>query len=190
MKQAILLITCVVLFSVNSSAQDSAQIKKTNPIIYAEVVLGYARTKIGYLEAGAAVNYQFKKNLLTVRSTIIFSFNPDQYQEHAVLYGRRYIKGERSLSYSLGASWNRTDLYDYSTFNTTKKKDVFLGVPFELNIKWFDEKKEKATILSYFPFGKQIAFGGGAGFKIQGNISKHSYVALGLVIGFGFHKQY
>ncbi|RYY05778.1 MAG: hypothetical protein EOP43_08105 [Sphingobacteriaceae bacterium] len=190
MKTVVILMICIISFSGDLHAQDSAKIQKTNPIIYVEAGLGYAQTKIGYIEAQAAANYQFNKNLITARSTVIFSLNQDQSQEHAILFGRRYINGERSLSYSLGASWNRVDIYNYSSFNVTKRNEIYLGLPFEVAITWFNERKEKANVLGYFPFGKPFALGGGAGFKILGNLSSHSYIAIGFVIGFGFYKHY
>ncbi len=190
MKQSILLIAIVGFSLFKTFGQDSTHTKKTNPIIYAEVVLGYAPKTRTNIELGASINYQLQKTLLTLRSTALTHFlDHDLYQEHGVLFGRRFIKDGSSLSYSLGVSWNRTDLYrdEYSAILT---KDVFIGVPFELNIKWFDEKKEKYRILGIFPVGKPFAFGVSEGFKIQGNMSKNSYVAFGVVFGFGFHKHY
>ncbi len=201
MKRAILLITFVAFSVFKTFGQDSTQTKKTNPIIYAEFLFGYARTDVDNFEFGSAVNYQSKKSLFTARATANIPasdilFNPNSYVEYAVLYGRRFIHSGHSLSYSAGISWNKKDFYSeginygYHSNYHFDKKEIFLGLPFEFNVQWFDAKKEKYRVLGIFPVGKPFAFGGGGGFKIQGNVSKHSYVALGLVLGFGFYKHY
>ncbi len=191
MKQTVLLITCIVSFILKSYGQDSTKFKKTNPIIYADVALGYAPKTRTNIEFGTSVNYQIQKNLFTLRATALIHFlDQDEYGELGLLYGRRFINGGRSLSYSIGVSYNETYLYDFSTYNYPLQREVFIGVPFELNIKWFDEKKEKYRILGIFPVGKPFAFGASEGFKISGSISKNSYVAFGVVFGFGFHKSY
>lgn len=190
-KKAFLLLAFVVFSILKTVGQDSAKTKNTNPIIYAELILGYAPKTRTNIELAASINYQLKKSLFTLRATGLTHFlDNDQYGELGVLYGLRFINGGRSLSYSIGVSYNETYLYDFSTYNYPLRREVFMGVPFEFNIKWFDEKKEKYRILGIFPVGKPFAFGTSDGFKIQGNLSKNSYIAFGIVLGFGFHKQY
>ncbi|RYY06673.1 MAG: hypothetical protein EOP43_05630 [Sphingobacteriaceae bacterium] len=123
-----------------------------------------------------------------MRTTVLTRIlDQDEYAEVGLLYGRRSIETDRSLSYSIGISYNQTYFYN---FNYGIQKNTFVGIPFEFNIKWFDSEKEPIRILGIFPVSKPFAFGASEGFKIQGNISKNSYVALGLVLGFGFHKHY
>lgn len=60
-KKASLLIAFVVLSILKTVGQDSAKTKNTNPIIYAELILGYAPKTRTNIELAASINYQLKK---------------------------------------------------------------------------------------------------------------------------------
>jgi hypothetical protein len=63
-------------------------------------------------------------------------------------------------------------------------------LPIELNFKWFKSKKKRYRIYGIIPVGEPTSFGRNFGFKLVGNISKNSFVGLGIVYGFGIHKKY
>ena len=190
-----LLVCVLTTFFLN--AQDSTKVKKTNPIVFAEVVLGSAVGNAHGSTWGFTANYQNKKELYTLRFInqtklnfegfflIIPIYNSElNIYELSSMYGRRKIIDNKSLSYSVGLSYNFVDIKNVANTN-------YFGVPFEMNIKWF--KKKKKRFRSYFgliPIGKPSSFGRSLGFKLYGNIGKFSYVGLGLNYGFGFHKLY
>jgi len=164
------------------------------PIIYAELFGGGYGGESGGILWGSEVNYQIKKNLLTLRYTKINDIgfsnelfavlvplpvpvtNTNAYaDEVSLLYGRRKIINGHSISLSIGPSYNFYSLNNID--NSEKQKVRAFGAAFETNIKWF--KKEKKN-----PFG----FSYGA--KLSGNISKNYYIGLSAVVGLGWHKKY
>ncbi|WP_419803559.1 hypothetical protein [Mucilaginibacter sp.] len=203
MKQ-LLIILCVVRFSVKPIfAQDSV---KTNPIIFAELYFGGAVAGLTGLETGGSLNYQFKNSLLTFRASNLSNLdinilapiipipiitNRNYTNELDLLYGLRHIKSGYSVSFSVGVSYNYhvEKTYDNS-YNLTKKSDSYAGLPFELNFKLFKKNKSRYRVYYVFPVGKPTGFGRSFGLKISGNASKYSYVAIGLVLGLGYHKHY
>lgn len=192
MKRLIVVATTLVLSLLHVRAQDTI---KTNPIIYTESLFGYSPLGAKGVDFGLSLSYQFKKSLFTVRgNTIADNFgilSDNAYGEIALLYGLRFIRSGHSLSTSIGISKNEHDeLYTVGMFGTDVKNDFYWAIPYELNIKWFNKEKEKVAILGLFPIGNVTAFGGGAGFKLHGNVSKNPYLALAFVGGFGFHKRY
>lgn len=183
------------------SQNDSIQ--KTNPIIYFEVSAGIARLNSNVTaNVNFASIFQKNKNLFTVRfseSSVIngrlFIFFPIVVQEtinseFAFLYGRRWLQDNSSTSLSLGVSYN--DFKDEFDLNADSYSinSTHIGFPFEANIKWFKSRKKRVRIYGLLPVGKPTGLGGAFGFKLSGNISSKSYVSLGLVYSFGFHKQY
>ena len=183
----------------------SQKIKKSNPIIYLEESLGGAFGSAGGFGLGLGLNYQAKQHLFTIRyvgtSRIRISIAApivpipilkvkNSLEEVALLYGLRFIDGGEGYSFSLGASWN--DYYQYfdRRGNVDQKNDTYFGVPFEANMKWFKGKKERFRIYGLIPVGKPTALGGSIGFKLFGNVSRHSYAGIGLSFGIGYHKVY
>ena len=184
--------------------------QKTNPIIYGELGLGYAQdfsNKGGLINFGE-VNYEQNKNLFSARYSEIYEFNLEaaviapfivfpiiatevDYNEIALLYGRRFTESNFSYSFSAGISTNQY-IQKIKNENNEWIKDQsnFIGVPFELNIKWFKSAKSPYTIYGIIPVGKPTGIGNSIGFKLLGNISKHSYAAIGVVFGIGYHKEY
>lgn len=168
--------------------------EKPNPVLYVE---GFAGGFLGKVFLwGFEPNYQFKNHLISFRYSEIAKVRWEEkptlfslviieetMYEYSFLYGRRYIKkAGYSLSISTGISYNRH--IDYS-----EKTDVhYAGLPFEVNIKWFKSRKK-----IFYKAGQAFrspAFGAGAGFKLTGNLSKESYVGVGLVFSLGTHKVY
>ncbi|WP_374445460.1 hypothetical protein [Epilithonimonas sp.] len=192
----------IFIFSLVSS-------QKTNPIIYADLGIGYARdlTKNGGILQYGSLNYQNKKNLFTFRYSEInqlgVSFlnmgllalpilsNDIKMEEIALLYGRRYIDDNFSYSFSAGLSTNNyIQKLKTEDNNYYKDRSRYIGIPLEFGIKWFKKDKSPYRIYELIPVGRPTGFGNSIGFKLLGNISKHSYVGLGVDFGIGYHKEY
>jgi len=199
----------LLLFSLSLSfSQERDTIpKQSNPILYSELIMGYAVGNGKGFTIGGTANYQIKNDLFTLRylhqtvigvDTAVLGFtvlplltNELKIHEVSILYGKRYIKNGHSFSFSGGLSTNY-DVYEIKN-NTikTKTSSQFIGFPFELNIKWFkNEKKRFRAYYGLIPIGKSTSFGRSFGFKLYGNIGRLSYVGLGINYGFGWHKKY
>jgi hypothetical protein len=200
-KKVFIFIFFLMSFFQIMSQNDSIQ--KTNPIIYFEASAGVARLNS---DISTNVNftgiYQKNKDLLTFRfseSSVIngrlIIFFPIVVQEtinseFAFLYGRRWLQDNSSTSLSIGVSYNDfKDEFDLN-IDSYSINSNHIGLPFEANIKWFKSRKKRIRIYGLVPVGKPTSLGGAFGFKLSGNISSKSYVSLGLVYSFGFHKQY
>ncbi len=120
--------------------------------------------------------------------------------EIALLYGKRYVKRGHSYSFSAGVSYNSLDIEIVNTISATatnqfsetrvSENDNYIGVPLEVNIKWFKKKKSPYRVLELFPVGEDTAVGNSIGVKLFGTISKSSVIGVGLTIGIGSHKYY
>ena len=199
MKKLLLFTILFLLFNYNSVAQD-----KTNPIVYVETILGYSNGGYKGLTGGGNLNYQYKNNLFTARLLELSNYRKDgtfiiipvytlieRIREYGFLYGKRIIEGNTSYSYSAGISLvDREYLDDTSTTILKYDTNQTFGFPFELNIKWFNSKKERYRIYEIIPVGKPTAFANSIGFKFYGDISKKSFIGLGLTFGLGWHKNY
>jgi hypothetical protein len=194
-----------ILYSLNGFSQDS--LKKTNPIIYFETCFSLPLNELG-VQLNLDLNYQVKGNLYTLRfvgaayfdvGTVALS--PVNYfptisgkgglEEYGVLYGRRFIEGGQSFSFSAGLSLNDRTGYTAGMNNQQRHyESYYIGIPFEVNWLAFKGRKRKYHIYSIIPVGKPTAFGNSIGFKISGNASQHGYVALCLIYGIGYHKAY
>ncbi|WP_395061798.1 hypothetical protein [Flavobacterium sp.] len=188
------------LFSINiCNAQN-----KSNPIVFAEMVLGYSNGSSKGITGGATLNYQSKNNLFTYRYLELsenrkegsFFFLPvyievENVREQALMYGKRIIEGTTSYSYSAGIAYvDREFLVDNTNGTLKYDSTQSIGFPFELNIKWFNSEKERYRIYELFPIGKPISFANSLGFKFYGDISKTTFVGLGITFGLGWHKNY
>ncbi len=206
MKKTIIIL--ITFFSLNIYSQEKT--KNNEPIIFGEIIFGGAREikgKGGFL-LGGELNYQFKSNLFSIRyiehiqleldALFLSPFTPIpiikekiDHKEIGLLYGKRWIYNGSSLSISGGLSLN-----NYSNKITDENneriniKNNYIGFPFEVNFKWFKTKKKRYRIYGIIPVGKPTSFGRNFGFKLVGNISKNSFVGLGIVYGFGIHKKY
>ncbi len=207
------------LFSLSILSQEKINEQrkaKSNPVIYADLILGPSMelSGAGTLFIGGALNFQNKNDLFSLRyienadlKTTWFVFFPifitrSTNNEMALLYGKRFINDNKSYSFSGGLSYNNYEKYSYDYNNNTLLSNVpanqittssenFLGFPFEAEVRWFNSQKERYRIFyGLIPIGKPTSFGRSFGFKILGNISKQSYVGAGLIFGLGLHKQY
>lgn len=178
--------------------------EKSNPILFAEYYFGPAFGDSGGFSNGASLNYQTRENLFTLRYTnnvqlegkFLFFLFPafevvEQTDEFGVLYGRRKIYGNHSFSYSAGIAYVKHKEF-INLENDVRNFEVQdgVGVPFEMNIKWFNAEKKRYRIYCIVPVGKPTAFSRSIGFKLYGNISKNSFIGLGINYGFGWHKNY
>ncbi len=209
MKIKLLYFTLLLFWHWSGSAQDSLKVTnpKTNPILFFEGSGGYSGGKSDGWTATLSLNYQYKKNLFTARylglvdlhldpnqSYILFVPNYRQSEtidELSVLYGRRYIYDNKSISFSLGiGSVRQRKVIDPDESVYVWKENRGLGVPFEFNIKWFKRVKKPIMIYWFIPVGPPTSFGGSIGFKFAGTVGKTSYVGLGMTYSYGWHKNY
>ncbi len=181
-----------------------------NPIIYGEFFIGGAGEfgENSGVALGGTVNYQLHKGLFTFRYSFFNQLEGDAVlvtpfiavpvirekannNEFGLMYGPRWVFGNSSLSLSGGISLNGIKIrYEDIEGNSYRETESFVGFPFEINFKWFKSEKRPYRIFWFFPVGKPTSFGRGFGFKLFGNISNHSYIGLGLVLGIGAHKNY
>ncbi|MFH6996105.1 hypothetical protein [Flavobacterium sp. FlaQc-48] len=196
----------ILLLSGSIHAQQNNDVEtteKTNPILYGEIFGGLTGMKHFGFSGGAELNYQYKKSLFSLRYANVVGYisndiNPffplptyyksDDNSEYAVLYGRRWMSERRSFSVSAGISCNNLDskrrIVDEAeeTYTYIRNYETFYGVPFEANYKWFyKRKKSKLVYNALIP---------SIGVKLLGNISKNSYIGVGVSIGFGFAREY
>ncbi len=146
-------------------AQDSLKtiMPKTNPIVFFEGSGGYSGGKSDGWTGILSLNYQYKKNLFTARylGLVDYHIDPDQgfviffpnyrkaetIDELSLLYGRRYIYGNKSISFSVGiGSVRQRKAINPEESDYIWEENRSLGVPFEFNIKWFKRRKEPIRI--------------------------------------------
>ena len=184
--------------------------QKVNPIIFIELGTGYANdfTNKGGLNQFGELNFETNKILFSVRFSELYQFGLDillitpitpipvialevEYNEIAFLYGRRYTKNNFAYSFSGGISTNKY-IQGFKNENNEwfQEKKNFIGFPFEFNVKWFKNNKSKYKIYEIIPVGKETGLGNSIGFKLLGNISQHSFIGVGIVMGIGYHKEY
>lgn len=213
--KAAFILFAFLYLTLNAIAQDSLNVDtprrlkqtKTNPIIFSDFHFGWAFLGADGLYGGFNINYQYKKNLFTLRYNAIADLagrdpqlrklqiiaieDQGHYQEYGMLYGRRYLTNTRGLSFSAGASFNyRVRKYPNAGSSKTITYDYYPGLPFELNVNWFKGRKRRFRIYHIIPVGEPTAFGASIGFKLHGNVSKNPYLALGIVYGLGMFKHY
>jgi len=213
MKLLLTVITFLLATTWRCTAQDTTNttpppIVITNPIIYGDVAAGVGIAGAKGPQISTSLNYQFNRNLFIARFVAIADLdlnatslgpfvalsgikNNGYLLEYALLYGQRFVKNGHAFSVSLGASAN-TRVFKFTDNNNQKQRieEHYIGLPFELNIMWFKATKRRFRIYHIIPVGRPTGFGGSIGFKFAGNISQHSYAALGLVYGLGYHKHY
>jgi|TARA_B110000967_G_scaffold207902_1_gene258465 hypothetical protein len=179
--------------------QDSLVVKE-NPIIFGDILLGYANTGKSAVTVGLNINYQSKNDLFTFRTSETTSIDKIEWflfipifkvtnttTEYAALYGKRYIEDGTAYHFSGGISYNIKE----DVNGNLKTRDTFIGFPVEAGISWFKSEKKRFRVFSgLIPVGKPTSFGRSIGIKLYGNIAKRSYVGLGLTFGLGWHKIY
>jgi len=186
----------------HSQEDSNIEYSKTNPILYADMLLGVGTGVTG----GGSLTYQHQKEVFTFRynehtsfeksvtrlgSAVAFpSFKTTSVnQEFALMYGRRLINYGHSLRLSVGVSYNRFENYQVRSDQRGRITDN-VGMPFEFAIRWFKKEKRKHRIYMILPVGKPTSFSRSIGFKFYGNISNGGFVGVGVVYGFGWHKKY
>lgn len=199
MKKKALILGFMLFIGMNCFAQE----EKTNPIVYAEIIIGYSNGSSKGVTSGGTLNYQRKNNLFSYRYLELSKirrqetqFLPDYIQiesvrEQALLLGKRIVEDNLSYSFSAGIAYvDREFLIDDTNGVLKYNNTQSIGFPFELNIKWFNAKKEPFRIYEMIPVGKPTSFANSIGFKFYGNVSKTSFVGLGITFGLGWHKNY
>ncbi|WP_242927638.1 hypothetical protein [Pontibacter vulgaris] len=198
-----LILACWLCLGVRAAY--AQQTEKTNPIIFADTYVGFAGGRAGGFAVGAGLNYQVNRHVFALRyggavglgtGAILMGMMAlptirveRESSEIAAMYGWRFIKDNRSLSFSLGASHNRHTFYPAD--DSPERKYVYLGLPFEVDLKIFKSNKDRFRILyGLVPIGKPTAFSRSIGFKFFGNVSRNSYAGLGITFGLGMHKTY
>ena len=156
------------------------------------------------------LNYQFgKTDLITFRTAAIigtsreyaalspviilpFLVQREVQTEYGLLYGKRWTYGNYSLSGSAGVSHFNRKYFGIGKETVDELYENYFGVPFEFNIKFFKENKQRfRAYYGLMPIGKKkVSFGRSVGFKLTGNIAKHSNLGIGINYGFGWHKKY
>lgn len=170
--------------------------------------MGGSKGKAGGFSGGGELNYQVGRSLFSARvvgnlklGAKAINLSPftaiptidrkSASEEYSALYGLRVVRNGHSLSVSTGISHNSfTEWHQDESNESFKVSSSYAGVPFELNVKWFKAEKRRFRIYGLIPVGKKTSFGGSLGFKLFGNISKHSYAGLGATYGLGYHKKY
>lgn len=186
------------VFSQNDSIRRKDTINKS-PILYGDISYGISREFNDGVKfmLGASFTYQYKNKIFSLRYVennemkTVFILIPvvvNKSKEYAFLYGKRWIEHDMSYSFSAGLSTANYSVYERDEIISSED---YLGVPFEINIKWFKSEKQRFGLLyGIIPIGNSTAFGRSYGFKIVGNLSKRSYVGIGVVFGLGVHKRY
>jgi hypothetical protein len=199
MKKFVLILFLFVFQNIGTAQTTDSIItpKKQNPIIFADVNFGALRSSYVTLAVSGSLNYQNKNDLFTARilgyTKVKFYFlvvpvTSELTTEYAFMYGKRYINSGESYSFSGGLAILQQKKYDD---NLVISQEDYFGFPFELNYRFFNKKRERFRIIYHLiPVGKPIAFGRSIGFKLYGNISKRSFVGIGISLGLGFHKKY
>lgn len=178
--------------------------ENSNPIVFADLIIGYSNGSSKGMTGGASINYQTKNNLFTyrfievseIRYEGILIFIPilttvETIKENAFLFGKRIVEDNMSYSYSVGISYvEREFLVDSSNNVLRYDSSENIGLPFEFNIKWFNSKKERYRIYQLIPVGNPTSFANSIGFKFYGSISKTSFFGVGITFGLGWHKNY
>jgi hypothetical protein len=198
MIKKLLKIVFVLVLSNSIYAQETTKdvviiIQKKSPIIYAEVFGGFSVMRHFGFAGGGELNYQYKKNLFTLRyshesgyveqDSVVTFLNVEDNDEYAILYGRRWLTKNHSFSVSVGVNSNNLKFTNRDfEYNRSYQYKRFYGVPFEANVKWFNSKRRSNLVFN--------ALTPSFGFKVFGSISRYSYVGVGVVVGFGLSKQY
>ena len=216
MKSLILLPAIALLSSLKTFSQETLKTDtlkqliitgKTHPIIYGGADIGAGLAGATGLEIGLSLNYQLRRQLFTVRYVGIVNFSikaigspiplfpgvqdNGSLEETGALYGHRYVNGGHAFSFSAGLSKSTRIIKNKDNIQLPPRiEDHYVGVPFEFNMMWFKSNKRRYRVYGLIPVGKPTGFGSSIGFKLGGNISKYSYLSLGLTSSLGYHKQY
>lgn len=199
-KTLIFTLFMLTFFPINAQEKQDFITEKPNPIVFGDFSLGFSNGFIKGFALGGSLNYQKNNDLFTFRTLqvinikkidffLIFPINieSETMTEYSLLYGKRYIEEGFSYHFSGGISFAT---YDRNFKNSIVNTD-YVGFPIEAGISWFKNKKKRFRVFyGLIPVGKPTSFGRSIGFKLHANITKRSYVGIGLTFGLGWHKIY
>ncbi|WP_256004018.1 hypothetical protein [Pedobacter deserti] len=172
-------------------------------VIFGELWLGGAGDGLG---TGANINYQRGIHLFTARTSLLAGLPildslflpPDREidrqrtREFAILYGPRITGKGLSLSVSMGVSQNfhSASIVDEDDKYLGEESLRYVGIPFEVNLKFFKRRKIPYHIYGVFPVGGPTAFGRSFGLKVFADLRRGGYAGFAFTIGWGVHKKY
>lgn len=208
----LILVICLATSIFKANAQNSLKQEqdslKSNPIIFSDVLFGGAFGRAGGGSFSPSINYQKGNLLFTARylasakffsesipNNWLFPFIRNTYfrsvsEEFSLLAGYRYLVGSgSSLSFSSGISRTKYKYYGEEG-NDPEFRDYYLGLPFEASFTLFNQRKERFRIYGLIPVGRPVGLSNSIGVKLYGNLSRNSFVGLGLNLGYGFYKKY
>lgn len=192
----------LLCWSLRTAAQEQPA---TNPIVFADMLLGHSGGAAGGFTGGASLRYQKAKSLFTFRYTgtvrlhakvaspllpIPLFEQRSSLDEVGLLYGRRFIRSGRAVDFSLGISHSTRRKRINTGAGPQTQTTAAPGLPFEAGIHWFKARKERLRLYGLFPVGRPTGLGGSIGFRLTGHLSQNSFVGLGVLVGLGFHKPY
>lgn len=193
-----LLAVLITFNTLNTSAQPASK-----KIVFGEFLVG-ATTNDG-LAFGANLNYQIGLHLFTARYLTHRDFYNKLIAEHAdnedlnvrshqdewaLLYGPRLNFERFSASLSAGISGSVVSIVSSDVQANLNYRNRYIGVPYELNVKFFKKNKSRYRLYGLVPVGKPTSFGRSFGMKLFGNFSGQHYFGLGFSLGYGVHKFY
>lgn len=196
MKRLILALL-IAISALNAAAQAGGR------IVFGEFMVG-ATNKDG-LAFGTNLNYQTGLHLFTARYLTHRNFynkliaghadnenlNVRSHQdEWALLYGPRVNFERISVSVSAGISQSIVSIVSSEVQANLNYHNRYIGIPYELNIKFFKKNRSRYRLYGLAPIGKPTSFGRSIGMKFFGNFSGEQYIGLGFTLGFGKHKFY
>jgi hypothetical protein len=200
----LIIFTITIFLAVACRAQN---IEKTNPIIYFDAAIDVPLAGANGLGLSTSLNYQFKNNLVTARieafqalasGTVAYSpftvfptfKNSGELAEYSLLDGWRTVTRGHSFSISAGISYNDQVFVYQPTGADTQMESYYVGIPFEMDFLWVKIHRKNYYSDSSTPVPARIKFGYSFGFKLSGNVSEHSYIALGIVfVGLGWDRR-
>lgn len=169
------------------SLEDSNHPEHHHPTLYLDFGFGES-FGIDGLQGNCSLNYQYERSLFTFRGIGIETFqskNGDPFYfiipsasgsltQYALLYGWRFTNHRNhGYSFSLGISTNDRFFYYNAANQRVHIEQYYAGLPFEANYQWYTRR-----------------FGVSGGFKLSGDISRHSFVGIGVDMGLGFHNTH
>lgn len=204
----ITLLTAFLIFFGSATPAFSQSSERSNPVIFLDIGTGLAGGEAGGFWGSGLLSVQVKKILISARMTeterigtrsvglspitaIPAFYSKHRLEEGALLAGPRWIFGDKSLSVQAGISYNRfTQAYEENN-RLWKREHSYPGIPFQARFQFFNGIKKRYRLYQLLPLTrKPVALGNSIGFTLSGNIAQHTYVGLGLTLGFGFYKKY
>lgn len=196
MKRSILTVL-IALNAFYSIAQE-----KRDRIMFGEFLVGATRND--GLAFGANLNYQTGPHLFTARFISHRGYYNNLIAEHdhenlnvrshqdewAILYGPRITFERFSASLSAGISASSVSIVSSEVQSNLNYHHRYIGIPYELNLKYFKKSKSRYRLYGLVPVGKPTAFGRSLGIKLFGNFTGENYFGLAFTLGFGVHKIY